>query len=177
MRRCFMQLAVFMLSVLVHGLVANAAWALIILTEDDFSDAAPLIIRVEGDVFNRDGACPEDVHIDGVAQVVVDIRQDAGPAEMAIYIVPLTVQGVGATTGARYLVTGAMQQNIVVEALPTRVTFVAPFALTPLGQCRLPPSTTAELETQLALTFDAAGQPTSALSAIAVPNFINYRDK
>ena len=96
---------------------------------------------------------------------------------MAIYIVPLTVQGVGATTGARYLVTGAMQQNIVVEAFPTRVTFVAPFVLTPLGQCKLPPPTMAELETQLDLTFDADGQPTSALGAIAVPNFINYRNK
>src|SRR5262249_35980544 len=135
MRRCFVQLTICMLCVLVHGLVANAAWALII-TEDD---VLGVLISLEGDVFNLDGACRENVHIDGMAQVVVDIREDEGPAEMAIYIVPLNVHGVGATTGATYLVTGAMQQNIVVEALPTRVTFGAPFVLTPLGQCKLSP--------------------------------------
>jgi hypothetical protein len=165
-----------MLSVLMHGLVANAAWAMVIVREDDILGVL-LLIRIEGDVFNLDGPCQENVHIDGMAQVLVDIRQHAGPAEMAMYIAPLNVQGVGATTGARYLVTGAIQQDIVVEALPTHVTFVAPFAWIPLGQCRLPPPTTAELETQLDLMFDADGQPTSTLSAIAVPNFINYRNK
>jgi hypothetical protein len=137
----------------------------------------PLLIHIEGDVFNLGGPCQENVHIDGMAQVVVDIRQDEGPAEMAIYIALLNVQAMGERTGARYLVTGALQHNIVAEALPTRVTLVAPFAWIPLGQCRLPSPTTAELETQLDLTFDGDGQPTSTLSAIAVPNFINYRNK
>jgi hypothetical protein len=171
-----------MLSVLVHGLVTNAAWALIIREDDVLGvleyDVLGVLIPVEGVVFNLDGPCREHVHIDGMAQVVVDTRQNDGLAEMAMYIVPLTVQGVGATTGARYLVTGAIQLNIVVEALPTHVTFVAPFALTPLGPCKLPPRTTAELEIQLDVTLDRGDdQATSVLAAIAVPNFIAYRNK
>jgi len=74
-------------------------------------------------------------------------------------------------------VTEVIQQNIAVEALATRVTFVAPFVWIPLGQCKLLPSTTAELETQLDVTLDTDDQSTSVLAAIAVPNFINYRNK
>lgn len=76
MCRCSVQLAVCMLSIMVHGLVANAAWALIIREDDVLG----VLIRVEGDVFNLDGpwsgACIHRRHGSGGSQYQTARRTD-----------------------------------------------------------------------------------------------------
>jgi hypothetical protein len=136
-----------------------------------------------GEVFNPGGPCQEIVHVDGMAQMVVDVNRAKGGTEIAVYISLAEVHGEGETTGARYLATGfaTVRQPLSPRGEPrvTQVVFDAVFAWLPLGACRLSSTEAETLTVPLELAFDAAGNllPGGTLAAIAVPNFITYRNK
>jgi hypothetical protein len=142
--------------------------------------AAPsLELPVEGDVITPDRLCHENVHIEGKAVAVADVRPDAGMVEITVYISLADVQGVGETTGAIYLATGAIEMDFATPSLPATLQGIATFAWIPLGRCRLATTEGETLSMPMVLAFDADGNliPARTLAAIAVPNFINYRNK
>jgi hypothetical protein len=157
MRHYFVPLTGFLLSLLLQGLVTNAAWALMEAIPNDDSIAFDL----QATVFNRSGSCREDVHLEGTAKVVTDVRQQkSGLAEITVFLT-LDMHGVGALTGARYLATGAVQKEVVTQALPSSVQVKADFDLLPLGACRLPRQQVEHLSMRFELAFDATGSHVS----------------
>src|SRR5262249_25315689 len=132
--------------------------------------ATSLELRVEGDVMTPDGRCHENVHIEGRAVVVTDVRPDSGVVEITVHINLADVQGVGKTTGAMYLATGAVQMNFATPSLPATIQGIATFAWIPLGPCRLPSTQTETLLLPVEWAFDAAGRITPTGRTIELPS-------
>src|SRR5262249_11642185 len=153
-------------SLLVHGLIANAVTAIGPQPEpiEGFTVNVPAL------VFNPDKRCPEPVHLEGIAHLVTDVRQQkSGLAEIAIFLTLVGVEGKGAHTGARYVVTGAARKDVVMQSLPGSVQVEAEFDFTPLGPCQLPSRQTEPLSIRFEFALDAAGRLIPTLLEISGP--------
>jgi hypothetical protein len=141
-------------------------------------------LDIAGEVVNTVGPCQEPVQLAGTAHVLISIpfiHEDASPpSHLRIDLAEVT--GEGRLTGMTYLVAGAFVTVMPPRSPSSRkesVTVMASFAWYPQDACRVPAPEGATLLVPFTFTFDAADNltPVGTLAAIAVPNFIVYRNK
>ena len=107
-------------------------------------------------VFNSRGPCQEDVHLTGTIHLVTNVRRVHGVVEITFFIT-LAGAGVGTLTGAQYVATGAVRQDVATPTLPAKIPIQETFAWIPLGPCELPRPQKEHLKVRFGLEFDATG--------------------
>jgi hypothetical protein len=120
---------------------------------------------LDATVFNPSGPCQEPVHLTGSVHLVTDVRHVHGVVEITLILTPVDVHGVGALTGAHYVATGAVRQEVVMQSLPGSVQVEAEFDFIPLGPCRLPSPKVEHLTVAVELGFNGNGDLTPETKA------------
>ena len=118
-------------------------------------------------VVNPGGPCKEDVHIEGTAHVLTDVRPGKEVVEIMVSVVA-EMRGVGALTGAQYLAAGSVQKVVATPTLPIKFPVEAELAFVPHGPCRLPSPQAEHLTVHFGLEFDATG---NLIRMISPPEF------
>jgi hypothetical protein len=135
------------------------------------TETTSLMLRLDGAYVVNDGVQSEVVDVVGRVHLVVQVdllppNPFLPPNPVRVHTNLVGVRGVGRTTGARYVATGA-QSFAFESALPTQLSFIGVYRLFPTDPLR-PGAEGFAFPIAYVLGLDSAGQVTEASAQIAV---------